>query len=150
LERPCPAPPKTKRPLLPGCEVCEVYLVGKALPRAAEDRQAVEGSDVSYERGIPVVPRWEGPAPRRRQEYLVHKKQHSPLGLPPGPRHSPTVGSYMGGVGNPAGGVPHWGGPALHCPSRRYTRSSRPHLAERINEIVLKSQSPHKIVNFFC
>ena len=32
------------------------------------------------------------------QGHLAHKKQPTPLGLPPGPRHRPTVGSYGGAV----------------------------------------------------
>jgi len=32
------------------------------------------------------------------QGYLAHKKRRPPLGPPQGPRHSPTVGSYVGAV----------------------------------------------------
>ena len=36
--------------------------------------------------------------PQTLQGYLAHKKLRPPLGLPQGPRHSPTVGSYGGAI----------------------------------------------------
>ena len=36
--------------------------------------------------------------PFNTQEYLAHKKQPTSLGPPEGPRHSPTVGSWVGAV----------------------------------------------------
>ena len=65
---------------------------------------------VSYERGTPVEPGPPAdpgagltpipyiPHPTALQGYLAHKKQHSPLGLPQPPRHSPTVESWGGAV----------------------------------------------------
>ena len=82
----------------------------------------LKGSGVFYERGIPVhagllrdpfaiASGWARPlaifAEQCLQGYLAHKKQHSPLGTPQGPRLRPTVGSKRGAVSHQRGTLVH-------------------------------------------
>ena len=56
---------------------------------------------------------WE-PLQAELQGYLAHKKLPTPLGLPQGPRHGPTVGSYGVAVSYKRGTPVHipWSSPA--------------------------------------
>ena len=61
----------------------------------------VEGRPRASGRGRPVEVRTRARQNLRTttlQGYLAHKKHPPSLGLPYGPRHSPTVGSYEGVV----------------------------------------------------